>query len=59
LDSATCTGTPGTVVLEQSVLPGEADQLQNIILYVECVGGEPEPTPDETATPTPTETVTD
>jgi serine/threonine-protein kinase len=54
LDAETCTGTPGTIVLEQSVLPGEAPQLQNIILYVECVGGEtPEPTPTPTPTPTP------
>lgn len=55
LDAATCTGTPGTVVLEQSILPGEAAQLQNIILYVECVGGEPEPQPTETVTDAPTE----
>ena len=53
LDALTCTGTPGSVVLEQSVLPGEAAQLQNIVLYVECIGGVVEPTP----TPTPTETV--
>ena len=53
LDAATCTGTPGTVVLEQSILPGEAAQLQNMILYVECVGGEPEPTPTETVTDAP------
>jgi len=54
LDAETCTGNPGTVVLEQSVLPGEAPQLQNIILYVECVGGEtPEPTPEPTPIPVP------
>jgi serine/threonine-protein kinase len=45
LDAALCTGTPGNVVIEQSVLPGEAPQLQNMILYVECVGGDPEPEP--------------
>ncbi len=60
LDAATCTGTPGTIVLEQSVLPGEAPQLQNITLFVECVGGEvePSPTPTPSPTPSPTETVT-
>lgn len=55
LDAVSCTGTPGTVVLEQSILPGEAPQLQNIILFVECVGGVVEPT--ATPTPTPTEEV--
>jgi serine/threonine-protein kinase len=54
IDAPTCTGTPGNIVIEQSVLPGEAPQLQNIILYVQCVGGtEPEPEPS------PTETVSD
>lgn len=57
LDAATCTGTPGTVVIEQSILPGEAAQLQTIILYVECVGGlEPEPVPTDTQTDAPAET---
>jgi serine/threonine-protein kinase len=50
LDAASCTGTPGNVVIEQSVLPGDAPQLQNIIFYVECVGGSPEPTPEPTET---------
>lgn len=51
IDAATCTGTPGNIVVEQSVLPGEAPQLQNIVLYVQCVGGaQPSPSP----TPTPT-----
>jgi eukaryotic-like serine/threonine-protein kinase len=54
LDAARCTGTPGNIVIEQSILPGEAAQLQNIILYVECVGGTPSPTP--TPTPSPTQT---
>ena len=54
LDSQTCNGTPGTIVLQQSVLPGEAPQLQNIILYVECVGGQT-PTPTPTPTPSPSE----
>ncbi len=36
-NSASCSGTPGNVVLDQSILPGEAEQKQNIILYVECV----------------------
>ena len=39
LDAELCTGTPGNVVLEQSILPGEAKQKQNIVLYVECIGG--------------------
>ena len=50
VDAQTCTGTPGNVVVEQSVLPGEAPQLQNIILYVQCVGGTPSPTPTPTQT---------
>lgn len=37
-DAATCTGTPGTIVLEQSITAGPAPQLQTIVLYVECVG---------------------
>lgn len=37
-DAANCTGTPGTVVLDQSITAGPAPQLQTIILYVECVG---------------------
>jgi serine/threonine-protein kinase len=61
LDAEICTGTPGNVVLEQSILPGEAKQKQNIVLYVECIGGiEPEnPDPlapgEETMEPAPTE----
>ncbi len=50
VDALTCTGTPGNVVVEQSVLPGEAPQLQNIVLYVQCVGGTPSPTPTPTQT---------
>ena len=49
IDANTCTGTPGNIVVEQSVLPGEAPQLQNIVLYVQCVGGT---TPSPTPTPT-------
>ncbi len=62
LDAELCTGTPGNVVLEQSILPGEAQQKQNIVLYVECIGGiEPEnPDPnspgDGSMEPAPTET---
>ena len=52
LDAALCTGTPGNVVIEQSVLPGDAPQLQNVVLYVECVGGITEPEPDPAAEPT-------
>ena len=36
-DAANCTGTPGTVVLDQSVPPGQAEQMQSIVLYVACV----------------------
>jgi serine/threonine-protein kinase len=50
VDAQTCNGTPGNVVVEQSVLPGEAPQLQNIVLYVQCVGGTPSPTPTPTQT---------
>jgi len=60
-DAELCTGTPGTVVIEQSVLPGEAPQRQNIVLYVECIGGttpEPEPDPNATVEPAPTDTAT-
>jgi serine/threonine protein kinase len=60
LNESTCNGgRPGTVVLQQSILPGDAKQLQNIILYVECVGAvtpSPTPTPVPTQTPTPTPT---
>lgn len=38
LNGIACTGTPGNIVVDQSILPGEAQQKQNIILYVECVG---------------------
>ncbi len=58
LNAATCTGTPGNTVLEQSVLPGEAQQLQNVILYVECVGGVEEPEPDPIS-PEPSEEPTE
>ena len=50
VDAQTCSGTPGNIVVEQSVLPGEAPQLQNIVLYVQCVGGTPSPTPTPTQT---------
>ena len=61
LDAELCTGTPGNVVLEQSILPGEAQQKQNIVLYVECIGGVEPKNPDplapgeETMEPAPTE----
>ncbi|MGA1033270.1 MAG: PASTA domain-containing protein, partial [Aquiluna sp.] len=61
LDAELCTGTPGNVVLEQSILPGEAKQKQNIVLYVECIGGIDPENPDplapgeETMEPAPTE----
>lgn len=35
----TCQGTPGTVVLDQSITAGPAPQQQTIVLYVECVAG--------------------
>ncbi|MEY3971868.1 MAG: Stk1 family Ser/Thr kinase [Actinomycetota bacterium] len=36
-NAASCNGNPGNVVIDQSILPGDAPQKQNIILYVECV----------------------
>ncbi len=39
---AVCEGTPGNVVLQQSILPGTAQQKQNMILYVDCIGVTPE-----------------
>lgn len=48
LDAEICLGDPGTVVLQQSILPGLQQQLQEIVLYVECVNQpEPEPDPEE------------
>jgi len=42
----TCTGTLGQIVLSQSIPPGDADQHQNIVLYVDCIGGTiPAPAP--------------
>ncbi len=55
IDAATCTGTPGSIVIEQSILPGEAAQLQNMVLYVQCVGGTT-PSPSPTPTPSPSAT---
>ena len=34
----TCTGTPGTIVVDQSILPGLTAQRSAIILYVACNG---------------------
>jgi serine/threonine-protein kinase len=36
-NAASCNGSPGNVVIDQSILPGEGPQKQNIVLYVECV----------------------
>ncbi len=36
-NAASCNGNPGNVVIDQSILPGEGPQKQNIVLYVECV----------------------
>jgi serine/threonine-protein kinase len=53
IDEFSCTGIPGSIVIEQSIAPGPADQRQEIILYVECIeqsvepGPEPEPQPEE------------
>lgn len=53
IDEFSCTGIPGSIVIEQSIAPGPADQRQEIILYVECFeqsvepGPEPEPQPEE------------
>jgi serine/threonine-protein kinase len=48
LDAEICLGDPGTVVLQQSVLPGLQEQLQEVVLYVECVNQpEVDPAPEE------------
>jgi len=47
LDAEICLGDPGTVVLQQSVLPGLQDQLQDITLFVECVNQPEQPAPGE------------
>ena len=52
LDAEICLGDPGTVVLQQSVLPGIQDQLQDIVLFVECVN-QPEPEPEPAPEPEP------
>jgi serine/threonine protein kinase len=49
-DAANCTGTPGTLVVDQSIAPGQQPQLQNIVLFVECVGAV-EPAPSDTTEP--------
>ncbi|MTA31223.1 MAG: Stk1 family PASTA domain-containing Ser/Thr kinase [Actinobacteria bacterium] len=36
-NAGSCDGNPGNVVIDQSIPPGEAEQKQNIILFVECV----------------------
>ncbi len=62
LDAEICLGDPGTVVLQQSILPGLQEQLQEITLFVECVNqpeqpasGEGEPAPEQPAEePAPT-----
>ena len=48
-----CTGTLGQIVTGQSIEPGDADQKQTIILYVDCIGGtDPEPVPSASVEPT-------
>jgi serine/threonine-protein kinase len=37
LDGPTCAGQIGNIVLDQSVPAGQAQQMQSIILYVECI----------------------
>jgi serine/threonine-protein kinase len=49
IDDFSCTGVPGSIVIEQSVAPGPADQRQEIVLYVECIEDSFEPDPEETA----------
>ncbi len=56
LDAEICLGDPGTVVLQQSILPGLQEQLQEITLFVECVNqpeqpapGDEEPAPEQPA----------
>ena len=36
-DAANCAGSPGSIVLDQSIAPGQSDQMQDIVLFVECV----------------------
>jgi serine/threonine-protein kinase len=58
LDAEICLGDPGTVVLQQSVLPGLQEQLQEVILYVECVNQPdpiPSPEPEDPAVEDPVE----
>jgi len=47
LDAEICLGDPGTVVLQQSILPGLQEQLQEITLFVECVNQPEQPAPGE------------
>lgn len=35
-DAEPCSGTPGTIVLDQSIMPGPAPQRSNIVLTVAC-----------------------
>jgi serine/threonine protein kinase len=46
IDRSSCTGIPGSIVIEQSIAPGPANQRQEIILYVECIGQSVNPDPD-------------
>lgn len=47
LDAEICLGDPGTVVLQQSILPGIQEQLQEITLFVECVNQPEQPAPGD------------
>jgi len=47
LDAEICLGDPGTVVLQQSILPGLQEQLQEITLFVECVNQPEQPAPED------------
>ena len=50
--STTCTGTLGQIVTGQSIAPGDGEQHQNIVLYVDCIGGNV--VPSTTPSPSPT-----
>lgn len=47
IDAFSCTGVPGTIVIEQSIAPGPATQRQEIVLYVECIESSFGPDPEE------------
>ena len=46
-----CTGTLGQIVTGQSIAPGDGEQHQNMVLFVDCIGGTlPSATPSASPT---------